>query len=446
MKRFALVRAVSLLLTMACAVIANAATVTPLPGSTPQATQVFCFFPVPIGVVVRDDAGNPIAGTAVTFQLPAPGFFVPNTGGNYVTVMTDANGVAMPKPGVVATNLPGTYSFNAVAAQGSATFNLVIDAGGPARMFTVSGSGQIAVTGTVFERPWVVQVLDAANNPVPYAWVEFAADYNGPTGTFEGSSFAHVAANGSGLATSPPFTAGGDTGAAQGTAFAHSDTGQGVVDLTAFIDYTIVAPRTIALMEYADSVALGTFTMPLRAVVVDSATQAPVAGARYSYATDPTCGWFSGSSVVEGFTNSLGEATVPLGFTGRALTLSCAITLTVEGMTQPLHLGVHVFNPNNVVITASQLAVDTTVNRDFLLTFSTTESGLPVNAIPLEVAVNASPSGAGATVLCCGLAQINTGLASVQLHANDKQGHYEIVVGYWNSPTVTIGVTQKVKR
>ena len=58
------------LFALAAAVPASAASITPLPGSTPQHTAIGQPFPNPIGVTVLDDSGHPRVGVPVRWTVP----------------------------------------------------------------------------------------------------------------------------------------------------------------------------------------------------------------------------------------------------------------------------------------------------------------------------------------------------------------------------------------
>jgi hypothetical protein len=216
---------------------ATAASIDPLPGSLVQETQVFCFFRIPVGVIVTDDFGAPLAGAPVTFTLPDPGLFAPDSGGNVFTIISDANGLAVPDPRIMASNLPGTYIAYVDAPQGALQFQLTVVPGGPASISTYSGSRQTAPVGTTYPQPWVAQVLDANGNGVPWAAVQFFANPTGPSGTFMGTNSVFVQADDNGLASAPLFTANLINGHAMGIALAESNTPDPTT-ISTFFTYT----------------------------------------------------------------------------------------------------------------------------------------------------------------------------------------------------------------
>jgi adhesin/invasin len=75
--------------------VAPPASITPLPGTTPQTTRFGTNFPQPLGVKAADASNNPVPGVVVTFTAPSSGpsgFFV--GGGASITATTDSSGNA----------------------------------------------------------------------------------------------------------------------------------------------------------------------------------------------------------------------------------------------------------------------------------------------------------------------------------------------------------------
>ncbi|HET7728716.1 MAG TPA: hypothetical protein VFK48_01670 [Usitatibacter sp.] len=163
-----------------------AARLQPVPLSTPQATCPSCFFPQPVAVQVTDDAGNPLAGAAVTFSLAAPAnAFVPRRSGPYAAV-TDASGVAaLPAPGLVA-SAAGAFTIVATsaAASGEARFELLVTGAPPATIERISYDRAVGMVGALYRDNFGVVALDASRQPVPNAAVEFVAPLDGASVTF----------------------------------------------------------------------------------------------------------------------------------------------------------------------------------------------------------------------------------------------------------------------
>ena len=191
----------------------------------------------------------------------------------------------------------------------------------------------------------------------------------------------------------------------------------------------------------ANSVAVGTTVLSF-AVRVEDDQFGPVAGLHFLFETDPACGSFGGMTTVEGVTDENGLAQAG-SFTGTSLTLSCATRVSVEGFAEPLDMAVHVFDPERVVLTAIPPEVQAEAGQLYRMQVQMTESGLPVNALPLTLQITTGPSGATA-VLESSLSCINCGSASADFRANAKPGRYELIVGY-ASRQVVVPVTQRVR-
>jgi hypothetical protein len=171
---------------------------------TIQFTVVGAAVPEPLAVTVRDDAGQPLAGVAVTFSVVAvpgeTGIGAFPTNQSSVTVFTDASGVARPDPTVVALE-EGTFTVVASSTFTTATVTFLIDA--DAAELAVSELRVLSDDPAGF----AVQALDAFGNPVPAAALEFCAPESGPSGTFQGSRCILMTADEEGIAIAPTFVA-----------------------------------------------------------------------------------------------------------------------------------------------------------------------------------------------------------------------------------------------
>jgi hypothetical protein len=152
-----------------------AVNIEPLPGSTPQTTRIGAFFANDLGVIVRDEAGAPLAGVPVIFA--ADGLGVATWAGPAVAPMTvtftsDADGIAV-VPWLMALN-PGTTGVVASTADGAvASFELTVADGPIWDLQGVQGNGQSAPVGTEYRVRWAVRVLDENRQPIPYGCVMF---------------------------------------------------------------------------------------------------------------------------------------------------------------------------------------------------------------------------------------------------------------------------------
>jgi hypothetical protein len=216
-----------------------------------SSASVMSRFPEPLQVRVLDSAGNPVAGTTVTFTLGSGASSACGTtssasasftggAGTQATAMTDANGVAS-SPAFTANSAAG--SFTAIAAvagkeptggsskensggsDGGAvtpvSFSLSNLAGKPATLTTGVGSRQSTPAGSAFPIRLAVTVADAEKNPVRGAEIMFSAPLRGASGHFTvysralHRSRAHVSrlyavqvkTNACGIAVAPAFTA-----------------------------------------------------------------------------------------------------------------------------------------------------------------------------------------------------------------------------------------------
>ena len=127
------------------------ASITVVPGTTPQSATVGTAFAVPLAVDVVDAAGNPVQGVSVIFTAPrgdASGTF---DGHVSAGVFSDANGRAT-APTFVANTIAGSYRVKAQAAGGSnpiAHFQLTNTADAAAAFRIIAPV--IATTGTPFD-------------------------------------------------------------------------------------------------------------------------------------------------------------------------------------------------------------------------------------------------------------------------------------------------------
>lgn len=197
----------------------------------------------------------------------------------------------------------------------------------------------------------------------------------------------------------------------------------------------------VAVEDWApDSVAAGETIGWFQARVSDDAGNG-LAGVAYRFETDPACGAFAGASSVEGVTDELGVASAG-SFTGLAVALSCATRVWVEGVAAPTDLSVHVFDPDRVVFTVTPAAVEAEVNQRYSFQVAASESGFPVNAVPLGGSASTAPSGATGTFVEA-IVALNSGIARIVMLANGKPGKYEITLEY-HSVRAVVPVTQRV--
>jgi hypothetical protein len=211
----------------------------------------------------------------------------------------------------------------------------------------------------------------------------------------------------------------------------------------AFALSTLVLDASAALTVWGppNSVAVGAHVDFFETWFQDEWT--PIAGVAYRYEVDPSCGAFEGGlASFDGVTTEWGAAAAP-AFYGLSVTLSCRTLLFLDGYPGPFDVSVHVFSPDAVAMTVVPLVTDPVVNEQYLVEVLLTESGLPVNAFPTSGTIGTSASGSSGTLMYARTA-INSGRAVFGILANDKQGHYDITIGY-RDRQVVIPIDQRVR-
>ena len=132
----------------------------------------------PPSVIVRDAAGIPVSGQAVTFTVTAGGGSVVGS-----PATTDANGIAT----LSSWRLGPVSGLNTVTASASnlptVTFNATGTAGTAATVVAHTGNNQVALQGTPVPLAPTVRVTDANGNPVAGAVVTFSVLSGGGSAT-----------------------------------------------------------------------------------------------------------------------------------------------------------------------------------------------------------------------------------------------------------------------
>lgn len=129
-------------------------------------------------VLLKDAAGNPVAGVPVTFTVTGGGGSL--SGGNQTT---DANGIATVTSWTLGT-LAGTNTLLASAAGLSRTFTATGIAGAPVQLVATAGDLQSGVVGGLLPIKPAVRLQDQYGNPIGGAAVTFAV--NPGTGSITG--------------------------------------------------------------------------------------------------------------------------------------------------------------------------------------------------------------------------------------------------------------------
>jgi hypothetical protein len=236
-----------------------------------QSITVLTAFGALLQANVKDQYGNPVAGSTVTFTAPASGPSGAFAGGNAIVTnaVTNAAGAAT-APLFTANGSLGSYLVTAsTPGAASATFSLTNMVGAPASIAATSGTPQSATVGTVFGAALQATVKDAAGNPIPSATVTFSIPAGGASAAFSGSN--STTTNASGVAASPLLTANATGGS-----------------------YTVAASVT------GGNLAPASFTLTNLPLIPVTFTTS-VAGLSYSvdgtaYAAPATFSWIAGST------------------------------------------------------------------------------------------------------------------------------------------------------
>jgi hypothetical protein len=176
----------------------EAGTATQMVGNEPLAYQGTVSSPVSPApsVLVRDGAGNPVSGVAITFEADRDGSVSPST------VITNELGVAQVTSWTLGRSAGLQYSLTAriqSAGNDPVVFSAAARAGRAGRLEITVQPSPTAQSGVPFTRQPVIQVTDELGNPAPQSGLEItAALASGPGGTLQRAS---ATTNSSGLAT-----------------------------------------------------------------------------------------------------------------------------------------------------------------------------------------------------------------------------------------------------
>ncbi len=263
-------------------------------------------------VVVRDQLGNAVAGTVVTFTATVGG-------GTVVAARqtTDASGLASVGAWFLG-DTPGTNTLVASATGLTAvTFTAAADPGRPVSMTANSSIAQTAASGTaVGDSPSVI-IRDAVGNPVSGVSVTFAIGSGG--GTVLGSP---AITNASGIATITSWTLGTTAGANSVVASA-----PGLPSVTFNASGTAGVAATVVGVAGFNQIGMVGSTVTTRpSVKVTDANGNAVSGATVTFAV--TNGGGTGTGLVV-TTDAGGFATVGSWTLGNGA--SNAMTATVSG-------------------------------------------------------------------------------------------------------------------
>lgn len=173
-------------------------------------------FASPLQATVKDNAGNPISNSVVTFTAPdsgASGTFAGNS--NVYSGATDAQGV-ITAPLFKANSIVGSYDITATSDNVSnmtAYFRLSNEPGPPAAINISSGNHQAVLANAKYPQPLAVVVIDGNGALVSGAVVTFTAPTTGPSGVFgNGTTVYTGTSNSAGVVTATAFTSNAITG------------------------------------------------------------------------------------------------------------------------------------------------------------------------------------------------------------------------------------------
>ena len=307
-----------------------------------QSAVVSTAFANPLTVRVEDASGQPVAGIAVRFTAPASGASARFAGGQGTAdVTTDAQGLAS-SPALTANATVGSYAVEAqVDGVTPVNFALTNRSGGvvdtPAALRLVSGTAQTAQVGAAFGAPMVVQVLNAAGQPLSGVSVRFAFATQGASASFAGGqAAATVMTDASGQATSPAFSANQTAGTHQASA--------SVTGMAGGVTFTLVnsqAAPTLVLQSIdglTQSAPINTaYDQRMMVRVVDAQGQ-PKAGVAVLFslpASGPSAS-FGGTQVTAGATTGADGTAMSPAFVANGQQGSFKAVVTAEGAAQPL--------------------------------------------------------------------------------------------------------------
>jgi Big-like domain-containing protein len=284
----------------------------------------------------RDQAGNAVrqAGIAITASIasgPAGGSL-----GGATVVVTDANGLAS-FGNLSLSGSAGSYTlgFNGAGMTGTASSPIVLGAGGGTNLAVTTQPSTTVASGAVFPRQPVIQLRDAANNPVAQAGVLVTASIQTGGGTLGGT--ATVATSSSGAASFSNLSISGAVGdrtllfAAPG----YVSVSSGSITLTAG-----PATQLSISTQPSSSAQSGVAFAQQPVILVRDASNNPVGGVVVSAAIASgggtlggTASATSGSNGLASFTNlsisgTAGSRTLSFAATGLAPVVSAAISVT----------------------------------------------------------------------------------------------------------------------
>lgn len=227
------------------------ASITTIGPGAAQSTEVLTAFPNPLVVAVTDAFGNPVAGVAIDFVVPASGAGATLSS---TTATTDATGLA--QVAATANAVGGAYAVTAsvVGVAETASFALTNTLPDGTTVDDGGGQHQSANLGSIFACALEVDVAQPDGTPYAGVQVQFEAPSSGASAVlFDGVN------SGTSL-----FVTTGANGAARVRATANEVAGDYLITAT-LIGADDVAPVTFALRNIESLVYADGFDTPCRA-------------------------------------------------------------------------------------------------------------------------------------------------------------------------------------
>ncbi|MBK7785828.1 MAG: Ig-like domain repeat protein [Gemmatimonadetes bacterium] len=256
------------------------------PSASAQSGVVFAQQPV---IQLQDLNGNNVTTSGVAITTQSSG----SLGGN--TVAFTVNGVAT-FTNLSLTGLAGSYqlTFTGTNITGVTSAPIALGAGAASKLVVVTQPSSPTPSGTPFVQQPVVQVQDAAGNPVASSGRSVTAAINGSVGSLNPAGRT-VVTDAAGLATFQTLTVSGPAGS---YSLLFSTTGL-TPDVSANFDITAGgATQMTATSATSQSATVGTTVAAPPTVLVQDAQNNPVAGVTVTFQVTAGGGALNGGAAV----------------------------------------------------------------------------------------------------------------------------------------------------
>jgi hypothetical protein len=356
--------------------------ITTQPSDTAQSGTAFPRQPV---VQLQDAAGNVVAqsGIGVTAAIASGGGTLAGT----ATVNTDASGTAtFTGLGISGTVGDRTLSFSANTLAAATSSTVHVRAGAASQLTITTQPSDTVQSRIAFARQPVIQLRDAAGNPVAQPGVAVAAALDSAGGTLGGTATASTDANG--VAT---FTDLSIAGRAGSRTVAFSATGvTGVSSDTVVVTAGAAAGLAFAVQP-SNVVAGAAITPPVQLSIVDADSNVVTSASdtvRLAIGTNPSAGTLSGTAAVAavGGVATFAGLSVDRAGTGYTLAASYGALTAASGPFDVTAGALHHFRidsiggqtanqPFNVTVTAQDELGNTVTSFAGTVDFSSTPAG-----------------------------------------------------------------------